>query len=444
MLQHRYHNSIRARMTLTFAGAIAVLMTVVCSGAFCFARRTAEGEADALLRSVAEQVRGDMAQYGRRRPPAELIEEEREDLQPANLSLIIVDRQGRVIMQTRRYAPDWPTPHDSDWRVVSVPYGEDRAILGLPWRKTESALHAQAVGLSGLGLFVVLVSAAGAWWLVGRTLSPIGLLSRQARAASADDLSAHLDTPSRDAEMVELVETLNDLLARQAEAGRARGRFHAAASHELRTPLQALAGHLDLALQRPRSAEEYHAVVQEAQRQTRRLTALTRDLLLLNRLRSSPPDAHERIDLGDVCEAALIACDAMARARGLQVETNLPVGVCVQAAPTHTEMLARNLIENAIKYAQAEGEVRIRAGQSQMGAWLEIFNACPPLPDWNPEKLCEPFYRPDISRNSQTGGTGLGLAICKAICDVNCWRLQLEQVEHGVVSRVTFPNVMPT
>ena len=68
-----------------------------------------------------------------------------------------------------------------------------------------------------LVVVVVLIAAGGAWLLVGRTLSPIGLLSRQAKAASAESLRLHLNAPSEDAEIVELVSTLNGLLARLSE-----------------------------------------------------------------------------------------------------------------------------------------------------------------------------------------------------------------------------------
>ena len=91
--------------------------------------------------------------------------------------------------------------------------------------------------------------------MVGRTLSPIDRLSRQAAAASVESLDVRLAAPSRDAEVVRLVATLNGLLQRLSDAAESRGRFYAAASHELRNPLQALLGHVEVTLDKERDRE---------------------------------------------------------------------------------------------------------------------------------------------------------------------------------------------
>jgi hypothetical protein len=75
----------------------------------------------------------------------------------------------------------------------------------------------QRLELLLLSLCTVLVVAVGAWMLVGRTLSPIRRLAVQASAASVENLQVRLRAPSRDAELVELVDTLNGLLSRLAE-----------------------------------------------------------------------------------------------------------------------------------------------------------------------------------------------------------------------------------
>lgn len=432
-------NSIRARMTLAFAGSVALLMICVCGGMTWFARRAAEETADSLLQAMQRKIAADQSHDARGYD--DLMGDMDDDLHPNGMVLLIVNSQGATLAQSQRRIPDWADHNHSHWRMVTMPIGRDTAVIGLPWRKTERELEAQSIRLFALGLLVVLAATVGAWMLVGRTLSPIDLLSRQAQAASVENLRVNLVAPSRDVEIVSLVSTLNGLLSRVAEAAAARGRFQAAASHELRTPLQALSGHLELALTRERTAPEYHAVVEEAYTQTRRLTSLTRDLLLLNQIEAAPPPRPEPISLTEVCDRAISAVKSIVKAQRLKLETELSLEVCLELPPTHAEMLIRNLIENAVKYAEPGSSVRITLRQEPAGTRLEIFNRCPPLGEPKLEKLFEPFYRPDASRNSKTGGTGLGLAICKAIADANHWRLTLAYQQGGVLASVFFPSL---
>ena len=323
--------------------------------------------------------------------------------------------------------------------MVTIRFGPSTIVLGLPWEETRTALDREAAVLLSLSLFASVVAAAGAWLLVGRTLSPIRLLSRQARSASTDHLQFQLRAPSQDAEIIELVATLNALLARLSEAAAAKGRFYTAASHELRTPLQALSGHLELGLDNTKTIGEYRAVIEEAHQQSRRLTSLVRALLLLNQLESAPsPPLKEPANLTEICERTLSCFSPLIEQRGLRVHTQLLPDAVIQAPPTHAEMLIRNLVENAVKYASPGSVVRVELAISSMSLKLVIYNACVVRPGLNPEQLFEPFTRPDASRNSHTGGNGLGLAICRAITVANGWQLSWCEQATGIVVVVTF------
>jgi signal transduction histidine kinase len=399
-------------------------MCLICGSLIWFSRRSAEVDADDFLNTTAHKVRRDL-QAGEAEGDASELPEEENDLRSENMAMMIVAPDGRIVTASQRHGPTWPRLGDN-WRVVGVPLDANTLVVGIPWAQTEKSLHRQALVLVCLGVMVVVLAAAGAWLLVGRTLSPIGSLSRQAQAASADSLCLRLLAPSEDAEMVGLVATLNGLLSRLSETAEARGRFYAAASHELRTPLQALSGHLEVGLSRERSLEEYREVVTEAYGQTRRLTSLVRDLLLLNQLDAvSVLPAPEPVDLADLCARVLQNCRPLIEQRGLQIRSEFGTEGETLLPPAHAEMLVRNLVENAVKYASPGGEVDVALTICGAKERLVIFNTCPALTPDVTDHLFEPFFRPDASRNSQTGGNGLGLAICKAISVANGWTLAL-------------------
>lgn len=434
-------SSIRARMTLAFALLTVLLMLTVGGGLLIYLRYTAVRATETSLNLAVERVRNELADTGNGNGFSDFLAENGDSLKTEGLAILLVDARGAVVRRSQSAVPPWPHRSGDGWRIRTVPYGAQTIVIGTYWRKAEGAWQREAVVLSALSLCVVLASAFGAWWLVGRTLSPIEDLSHQARrAAATDSLHLRLQAPSQDAEVIELVATLNALLAHIGKTAEARGRFYAAASHELRTPLQALSGHLEVALSRDRSRDEYKVATEEAFRQTRRLTELIQGLLLLNQLDRPAPDnlLREPVDLSDICRRILTQFQPLIDRRHLAVTAELaPVGE-VPAFPQHADMLLRNLIENALKYGSAGGDVSVRLGAVHGMICLKLFNTFPGQSRLDTAALFEPFYRPDEARASDAGGNGLGLAICRAIAVANGWQVTLDQLETGVGVTVIF------
>lgn len=430
-------NSMRARMTLVFTFSIAILLFLASLGISSYSRRFAEGHATYMLHSTLHRLRTEMKEKGRQFNVINFYDEE-SDISMVNIAILIVGPHGGILQKTPGRVPKWPLVPSDRWRVRYMNFNGMRVVVAYPWDQREKALQDQIKDLFVFSIILLLGGMIGSWMLVGKTLSPIRQLSHQALAASTDQLNVKLTSPSGDAEMVELVGTLNDLLTRISESAAMKGRFYAGASHELRTPLQALSGHLELALTRPRSEEDYRNVIQEASHQTRRLISLIRDLLLLNQLDTSPLPPIESVGVFDLCEQSVSSMKSVAEERDVHIHLDIADNITIQAPYNHMQMLIRNLIENAVKYAKANGNVTITETADNNDTIITIFNECDNTGDWDEKKLFEPFYRPDASRNSKTGGNGLGLAICDAIAHINGWSLSLRQEEGGVRARVVF------
>ncbi|HEX2950655.1 MAG TPA: HAMP domain-containing sensor histidine kinase [Armatimonadota bacterium] len=445
--------SLRARMTVAVTAAFAVWTFLVCIGLQGYTGHNASRQADCVLDATVNILYRDVRDNGQDESDApgqrtghaitaavlsDFLNEHHDDLAANHVSAFLVNGQGQILQRTGGHLPPWPlVRHDDDWRIRTISSGNSTLVLDYDWGKTEDDLHEQAVMLLAFSLCVVIAAAGATWVLVGRTLSPIGRLAQQASAASTDTLQLHLDTPSQDVEMVELVATLNDLLARLGETVAAKGRFYAAASHELRTPLQALSGHLEVALSRQRPADEYRATLEEAHAQTRRLTILVRDLLILNQLDTATmPPLCETMSIAEICDRALRLCQPLVAQHDLHLHTALEQDGEISVPPTHAEMLIRNLVENAVKYATPGGEVRVELKELPNLITVTISNSCAPIANWDANALFEPFYRLDASRNAKTGGNGLGLAICKAIAIANGWQITLDHNGTGVTAIV--------
>ena len=318
------------------------------------------------------------------------------------------------------------------WRASIGRYHQYRVVVIEPRKPVNRALPGT---LAGLSIIVLAAVAAGAWLLVGRVLSPIGSLARQTTQASADHMSVVLESPSKDVEMSELVETLNGLLHRVYETAEMKGRFYAAASHELRTPLQALSGHLELAASRKRTAEEYEEVVKESYKQTKRLISLVQGLLFLHQIDTRTHSSQSTVNLSEACESASEMLLSLAATRNLQVTEHFEPGIQVVAVPSHAEVLARNLIENAVKYATEGGKLQVNLRTEGGNIIFEVITDFPDSVKIATENVFEAFYRDDTSRNSKTGGNGLGLAISRAVCTANGWNVHMVQ-ENGQIRAV--------
>lgn len=440
--------SLRARMTAAVTLLFALWMTIVGAASMLYLHESASRHADRVLATTVAELRQNLPGEEKEHPStgeagaiAAFCEEYSETLAAGKLGLLLVDSGGKVVRRYPGVQVPWPISGGHAWRVRSLPVGRYTAVLGLDWHHTEEELRDRITIIFAVGLCGVLAAGLGAWILVGRTLLPIRHLSEQAGAAAPDALHVRLESPSQDAEIVGLVATLNGLLDRLAKTAAAKGHFYAAASHELRTPLQALSGHLEVALSRPRSADDYHAALDEAYAQTRRLISLVGELLVLNQLDGpAPPSIREPVSLSEVCERALQQLLPVITERGLRLAISIHEDGEVMAPRPQAEMLLRNIIDNAVHYASPGGKVSVSLQESPGHVSIEVFNECPPLPDWDPEALFEPFHREDASRSRVTGGNGLGLAICRAIALANGWGLSLAHDGAGVRASLDFPT----
>lgn len=472
--------SLRARTGAAFTLLVAVLLLGLSGVLVERAHGLEEARAQSALQAAQARIKREWGVSRPETPPgtpgaeaepavvgprllrrARASAEAREAAEDAqSLALLLVDasadasgnESGRVLYRSPGYAPPWPLQGGlegpGDWKTTTVRRGQTLAVLALPRSRARLALRRQWESLLTLSALALACAALGSWIVVGRTLRPIGLLSRQALAASRSGtlgLATRLAPPSPDHEVVDLVETFNALLTRLSQDAQARGRFYAAASHELRTPLQALGGHLDLALSRERDAPAYRAALEEARAQSRRLASLVSELLRLNQLEmatSKPPE--EALDLPDLLESILASLRPVLQSRGLRVQTDWPgedePQIEILAPRAHAEMLARNLLDNAAKYSAPGGAIRVSVELEAEVTRLEVWNSCEPSPEWQVEKWCEPFFRPDASRRSATGGSGLGLALVKALCEANGWAFALRAEPDGVRASVLFPS----
>ena len=226
-------------------------------------------------------------------------------------------------------------------------------------------------------------------------------------------------------------------------------RFTANVSHELRTPLTAIRSVGEVALREPRDAASYRAVVESMLEEADRLSGLVDRLLTVSRA-----DTGDRARARDTVSLADLADNVAGHLGVLAEEKDQALVVVRDGRPTcrGDRIVLRqaliNLVDNAIKYTPAGGEIRVRVSAANGDALLEVTDTGPGVPEQHAPRLFDRLYRvpgSDVveAREALDGGegAGLGLAIARWAVEANRGRLSYEREEgSGSTFRITLPG----
>ena len=270
------------------------------------------------------------------------------------------------------------------------------------------------------GVFVFL----GGWLLGVRALRPVSVLSAAAQKICTSQPEERLPLPASKDEIYQLTEVLNASFERLQKSYRAAARFSADASHQLKTPITILRAGLDSLGKSASLTVDEQAEVAELRKQTRRLSTLVEDLLLLaqidaGRLKVEPSN----INLAECVLAAADDVAALCQSKNLTLETDIPPTLDAMADAKRVNIILQNLTENAVKYTPAHGHLWIKAGSDTQGPWVRIANSGSPISPSIQEHLFERFYRGDVGENIK--GHGLGLNIARSLAEAQGGSLTL-------------------
>ncbi|MBU6409161.1 MAG: GHKL domain-containing protein, partial [Verrucomicrobia bacterium] len=230
-------------------------------------------------------------------------------------------------------------------------------------------------------------------------------------------------------------------LTRLKKLERTREEFVANVSHELRTPLSLIKGYvetlLDGARNNPETLERFLKIIE---RNAQRLDLLIQDLLTISALESGRVTLElHTVDLRALVEKVFNDFRQAASGKGVSLINQMPE-LTVNADVHRLEQVFANLLDNAIKYGRANGEVTV--GAKQAGGSVEVFvrDNGPGIPPESLDRVFERFYRVDKARSREQGGTGLGLSIVKHIVQAHGGDVRVEStLGQGAIFSFTLP-----
>ncbi|MBX3204675.1 MAG: HAMP domain-containing protein [Labilithrix sp.] len=353
-----------------------------------------------------------------------------------------------------------------DFHYVAVP-GSEGTVLRLAQplsevNETVAAMRRRLLFASTLAVLVAIVLGILASRVASRPLSE---MTTTATRLARGDFDAPIPEGDRDefgvlwralkslasqlkARIGELVEE-GDRLQRLMTV---RRDFVANVSHELRTPVTSIQGYAETLLRKDTPPETRHQFLEVIHRQAQRIGALVEQLLALSELEARGRDdlARESVSVLSVARhvAETVAGHAEDRSVTVDVE-GVDGSALVFADPEGVERALLNLVDNAVTYGKAGGNVTVTAvtttERGREGVAIIVADDGEGIEPQHLPRIFERFYRVDSGRSRQHGGAGLGLAIVKHLIESMDGSIEVEsEVGKGTRFRVTLPAPRPS
>ena len=305
-------------------------------------------------------------------------------------------------------------------REESGDASDGRAVLAVA--RSTAELHGTLARLRRIlvaaGLAAACLTLGLLLWIVRFGLRPLEDVAATIATIDHDDLAVRLDATRAPAELVPVVDRLNELLAR-VEAALAREReLSADVAHELRTPLTGLATMMEVALTREREPARYRQVLGECLAICRSTGRMIESLLVLARAEGGHLQVRAAaVSIGPLIAATLAPFGSRIAERGLSVAVDLKDDLTATSDPEKLSMIVSNLIDNAVSYCDEGGRIRIEGRSDDHQTVLVISNTADAIDSIDVTRVFERFWRGDAAR-AVGDHAGLGLALCLRLAEL--------------------------
>jgi len=271
-------------------------------------------------------------------------------------------------------------------------------------------------------LLIALGLAALLGFLLARHLSrPIRELMQTVSGLSLGRYEQRATVTGHD-EVSRLSRAVNELAANLDQSRSARRRWMTDIAHELRTPVAILKGEIEALADGVRQPDQNK--LNSLGEEINQLAVLVDDLQTLALSDAGALNLQrEAIDLVDLVRQVAGPFQERLASRGIELRLDLPRTLRLNADPQRLRQLLQNLMENTVRYTEADGWVRVVVSATLDGSRLTVEDSGPGVSPAQLEQLFERFYRAGQGRPRAGGGSGLGLSICRNIAQAHGGRI---------------------
>ncbi|KAG8152559.1 heavy metal sensor histidine kinase [Burkholderia catarinensis] len=288
----------------------------------------------------------------------------------------------------------------------------------------------------GLGALCAMLLS---YWLIRTALAPLREIVANTGRITVDKLDARLDAARAPRELRALVDAQNAMLGRLQQAFGHLSQFSADLAHDLRTPLNNMRGATEVALARPRSPDEYQALLESNLEEYDRLARMIENVLFLARAEHPTFVTRQRaFDVHDELTRIAEYFEGLADEAGsaLRVEGHGQLTADVELF----RRAVGNLLANALRYTPAGGVIALNAAETADAVRVVVENPGEPIDPALLPRIFDRFVRGDPARSGGVpGGTaGLGLAIVRSVMELHGGTARVESDAAGTRFILTF------
>ena len=278
-----------------------------------------------------------------------------------------------------------------------------------------------------------------------KLLKPVNKMEEAASNISqGSDLKKRIDIGNGTGEIYDLADDFNEMISRLDDSFEAEKRFISDASHELRTPMSVIMAQTELTLEQDRSNEEYKSAIEVINRQGGRMNTLIDTLLDYTRLEQRA-DEYQMMPI-DLSELVTDLCQDMKliKLKDITLEYDVEPGIIVSGHKVLLMRMLQNLIDNAYKYGNDNGNIWVTLKNNKENVILSVKDNGIGISEQGVDKIFDRFYREDSSRTHQKRmayGYGLGLSMVKKIVEMHDANIRVISEEgQGSEFRIYFKN----
>jgi len=324
---------------------------------------------------------------------------------------------------------------DMQMRFLTAPIFKEKKLLyiirvGTPLITFYTSLNnLKLILLILLPVSLILTTIIG-FFFAQITLTPVNQMIDTIHHITAENLNLRINAPKTEDELKRLADTFNDMLDRLDKSFSSQRRLIEDLSHEIKTPLSIIKGEIEVTFKKERTHQEYVEILESNLEEINRIVTIAENLLLVSRFESKAVKlVAQQINLYEVLTNILDDIKILTEEKNIALDLDLSKSISINGDPNQIKSLFLNLLDNAIKYTNDAGTIKVSLLKINNFAKIEIGDTGIGIPEDDLPYIFDRFYRV-IRSSSKQKGFGLGLSIAKSIVDMH----------HGKIEVTSKPN----